>query len=132
MLIMTRVGKSVMDFLGDSDDWYDASTANATSTRKSVISALPQDNTIISVNSAMAERSSRQSFALRIASYQGWKGWQAEHMLILGIENPQGEIHYICAAFPSACGKTNLAMLIPEGYLKVGCKVKCAAMILCG
>ena len=122
MCIMTRVGKSVMDALGDSNDWVRGLHCKCdVDEEKRYICQFPQDNTIISVNSAYGGNVllGKKCFALRIASYQGWKeGWQAEHMLILGIENPKGEVKYICAAFPSACGKTNLAMLIPPKFYK--------------
>ena len=117
MVIMTRVGKDVLEVLGDSNDWVRGLHCRCDiDEEKRYICQFPQDNTIISVNSGYGGNVllGKKCFALRIASYQGWKeGWQAEHMLILGIENPQGEVKYICAAFPSACGKTNLAMLIP-------------------
>ena len=128
MAIMTRVGKAVLDQLGDSEDWIRGFHAKCdVDPEKRWIVQFPQDNTIISVNSAYGGNVllGKKCFALRIASYLGRnEGWMAEHMLILGIENPQGETKYICAAFPSACGKTNLAMLIPpEGYRKRGYKV---------
>lgn len=130
MAIMTRVGKKVMDTLGDSNDWVRGLHCSCDiDPEKRYICQFPQDNTIISVNSAYGGNVllGKKCFALRIASYQGWKeSWQAEHMLILGLENPKGEVKYICAAFPSACGKTNLAMLIPpEGYRNKGYKIWC-------
>ena len=122
MVIMTRVGKAVLDVLGDSNDWVRCFHAKCDiDPENRYICQFPEDNAIISVNSGYGGNVllGKKCFALRIASYQGWKeGWMAEHMLILGLENPQGEVHYIAAAFPSACGKTNLAMLIPPEYLK--------------
>ena len=131
MLIMTRVGTKVMEAFGDeSNDWVRGLHCKCDiDPEKRWICQFPEDNTIISVNSGYGGNVllGKKCFALRIASYQGKnEGWQAEHMLILGIENPKGEVKYICAAFPSACGKTNLAMLIPpEGYLAKGYKVWC-------
>ncbi len=130
MAIMTRIGKKVMDTLGDSNDWVRGLHCSCDiDPEKRYICQFPQDNTIISVNSAYGGNVllGKKCFALRIASYQGWKeSWQAEHMLILGLEKPKGEVKYICAAFPSACGKTNLAMLIPpEGYRNKGYKIWC-------
>ncbi|MDY3972858.1 MAG: phosphoenolpyruvate carboxykinase (GTP) [Clostridia bacterium] len=124
MAIMTRIGQKVMDQLGNDPD---AEFIKCLHAKKDVnpddryIVQFPQDNTIWSINSAYGGNVllGKKCFALRIASYLGMKqGWMAEHMLILGLENPQGEVKYICAAFPSACGKTNLAMLIPPEYLK--------------
>ncbi len=130
MAIMTRVGQAVLNQLGDSNDWIRGLHAKCQiDPEKRYICQFPQDNTIISVNSGYGGNVllGKKCFALRIASYLGKKeGWMAEHMLILGIENPQGEVKYICAAFPSACGKTNLAMLIPpEIFKEKGYKVWC-------
>ena len=128
MLIMTRVGKNVLDALGDDPGFIKGLHAKAQLDEENrYICHFPEDNTIWSVNSGYGGNVllGKKCFALRIASYLGRKeGWMAEHMLILGIEYPDGEIKYVCAAFPSACGKTNLAMLIPpEIYKKKGFKV---------
>ena len=128
MAIMTRVSQKVMDVLGDSNDWVRGLHCKCNvDPENRWICQFPEDNTIISVNSAYGGNVllGKKCFALRIASYQGKnEGWMAEHMLILGVENPKGEVKYVCAAFPSACGKTNLAMMIPpEGYRAKGYKV---------
>ena len=130
MLIMTRVGLNVLEALGDSDDFIKGLHARADiDAEKRYICHFPEDNTIWSVNSGYGGNVllGKKCFALRIASYLGRKeGWMAEHMLILGVESPDGEVKYISAAFPSACGKTNLAMLIPpEIYKNKGYKVWC-------
>ncbi|MDY3865240.1 MAG: phosphoenolpyruvate carboxykinase (GTP) [Eubacteriales bacterium] len=128
MAIMTRVGADVMEALGDDPNFVKGLHAIADCDPENrYITHFPQDNTIMSVNSAYGGNVllGKKCFALRIASYLGRKeGWFAEHMLILGVEYPNGETKYVTAAFPSACGKTNLAMLIPpETYRKQGYKV---------
>ncbi len=130
MLIMTRVGNNVLEALGDSPDFIKGLHAKADLDEENrYICHFPEDNTIWSVNSGYGGNVllGKKCFALRIASYLGRKeGWMAEHMLILGIEFPNGEIKYITAAFPSACGKTNLAMLIPPAiYKNLGYKTWC-------
>ena len=130
MLIMTRVGTNVLEALGESGDFIKGLHARADIDEENrYIVHFPEDNTIWSVNSGYGGNVllGKKCFALRIASYLGRKeGWMAEHMLILGVEYPDGETKYVCAAFPSACGKTNLAMLIPpEFYSKKGYKVWC-------
>ncbi|MBE6597698.1 MAG: phosphoenolpyruvate carboxykinase (GTP) [Ruminococcaceae bacterium] len=130
MLIMTRVGNDVLEALGDSGDFIKGLHARADIDEENrYICHFPEDNTIWSVNSGYGGNVllGKKCFALRIASYIGRnEGWMAEHMLILGVEYPDGETKYISAAFPSACGKTNLAMLIPpEFYAKKGYKVWC-------
>ena len=129
MDIMTRMGQKALDQLGStSNDFVRGmhSKANVEEENRYIVQ-FPEENAIWSINSAYGGNVllGKKCFALRIASYQGYQeGWMAEHMLILGIEFPDGEVKYITAAFPSACGKTNLAMLIPPEYLqKKGYKV---------
>ncbi len=129
MAIMTRMGVQAFKNLGDtSDDFVRGLHSKAdVNPENRYIVQFPEDNTIWSINSAYGGNVllGKKCFALRIASYQGKnEGWMAEHMLILGIQKPNGEVKYVTAAFPSACGKTNLAMLIPpETYTKKGYKV---------
>ena len=130
MAIMTRVGKTILETLGESDNWVRGLHASCDIDEENrYVCHFPEDNTIISVNSCYGGNVllGKKCFALRIASYQAEKeNWLAEHMLILGVQNPKGETKYVCAAFPSACGKTNLAMLIPpEIYKKKGYKIWC-------
>ena len=129
MNIMTRMGKQAFENLGDtSDDFVRGLHSKAdVDPEKRYIVQFPEENTIWSINSAYGGNVllGKKCFALRIASFQGKnEAWMAEHMLILGVKKPDGEIKYITAAFPSACGKTNLAMLIPpEGYKKDGYEI---------
>ena len=130
MNIMTRMGQIALDQLGSSADFVKGLHCSLDVDEENrYIVQFPEDNTIWSLNSNYGGNvlQGKKCFALRIASWQGrQEGWLAEHMLILGIENPNGEIKYVTAAFPSACGKTNLAMLIPpEFYRKQGYKVWC-------
>ncbi len=127
MSIMTRVGAAVEEVLGDSENWIKGLHASCdVDPEKRYITHFPEDNYIISVNSAYGGNVllGKKCFALRIASYLGKNDqWMAEHMLILGVENPDGEVKYVTGAFPSACGKTNLAMLIPpKKYRDAGWK----------
>ncbi len=129
MNIMTRMGAQAFENLpDDSNDFVRGLHSKAdVDPEKRYIVQFPEDNTIWSINSAYGGNVllGKKCFALRIASYQGWKeGWMAEHMLILGVKKPDGDIKYITAAFPSACGKTNLAMLIPpKAYKDMGYEV---------
>ncbi len=129
MDIMTRMGAKAFDNLGDeSNDFVRGLHSKAdVDPENRYIVQFPEDNTIWSINSAYGGNVllGKKCFALRIASFQGKnEGWMAEHMLILGVEKPNGEVKYITAAFPSACGKTNLAMLIPpKTYTEKGYKV---------
>ena len=128
MAIMTRVGTKAAAYL--DENFIKGLHARGTlDPEERYIVQFPEDNVIMSINSGYGGNvlQGKKCFALRIASNLGrQEGWLAEHMLILGVQNPQGEVRYITGAFPSACGKTNLAMLIPpEGYQKNGWKCWC-------
>ncbi|HSW00241.1 MAG TPA: phosphoenolpyruvate carboxykinase (GTP) [Sedimentisphaerales bacterium] len=115
MRIMTRMSKKVLDKIGNSENFVKGmhSVGDFDPNRRFIMH-FPQDSLVWSIGSGYGGNAllGKKCFALRIASCLGQKeGWLAEHMVIMGIEDPQGKVAYICAAFPSACGKTNLAML---------------------
>lgn len=129
MRIMTRMGKTVLDYLEKAAGDFTRclhSKANLDVNRRLILH-FPEDNTIWSVGSGYGGNVllGKKCLSLRIGSYLGrQEGWMAEHMLIMGIEDPTGYIGYIAAAFPSACGKTNLAMLLPpEGLKRKGYRI---------
>ena len=117
MRIMTRMGDVAWQQLGDSDDFNRGLHCMLdVHPERRLVCHFPQDNTIISVGSGYGGNVllGKKCLALRIGSYLGRReGWLAEHMLILGVESPQGDKTFVAAAFPSACGKTNFAMLVP-------------------
>jgi phosphoenolpyruvate carboxykinase (GTP) len=122
MGIMTRMGRVALDHLGDSEDFTRGLHSKADlNTERRFICHFPQDNTIWSVGSGYGGNAllSKKCMALRLASVLGKEeGWLAEHMLIVGLEDPGGKVTYVAGAFPSACGKTNLAMLVPPERFK--------------
>ena len=128
MRIMTRMGAPALARIEREGTFVKGlhSTGELDPERRFIMH-FPEELTIKSYGSGYGGNAllGKKCHALRIASYQArTEGWLAEHMLIVGIENPKGETHYVAAAFPSACGKTNLAMLIPpEGYREKGWKV---------
>ncbi|MBI5598059.1 MAG: phosphoenolpyruvate carboxykinase (GTP) [Elusimicrobia bacterium] len=128
MRIMTRIGDPVRAALGPDGDFTKCLHGKADlSPERRLILHFPEDNAIWSVGSGYGGNAllGKKCLSLRIASWQARReGWLAEHMLILGIEDPAGKVEYVTAAFPSACGKTNLAMLIPpDGLKRKGYKV---------
>ena len=128
MLIMTRAGNEILRSLGENGEFTKClhSKADLNIDRRLILH-FPLDNTIWSVGSGYGGNVllGKKCLSLRIASFLGKnEGWLAEHMLIIGIEDKKGNVTYIAAAFPSACGKTNLAMLIPpESMKKKGYKI---------
>jgi len=117
MRIMTRVGQPALDHLGSSDDFTRClHSLGDLSPERRFIMHFPEQNTVWSIGSGYGGNAllGKKCMALRLASWLAKKeGWLAEHMLILGLQDPQGKMHYVGGAFPSACGKTNLAMLLP-------------------
>jgi phosphoenolpyruvate carboxykinase (GTP) len=122
MRIMARMGQVALEQLGDSDDFNRGLHCMLDlHPDRRFIAHFPQDNAVISVGSNYGGNVllGKKCLALRIGSYLGRnEGWMAEHMLILGVESPNGEKTYVAAAFPSACGKTNFAMMVPPPHFK--------------
>jgi phosphoenolpyruvate carboxykinase (GTP) len=122
MRIMTRMGQIAYKELGESESFNRGLHCMLDiNPERRIIAHFPRDNAIISVGSNYGGNVllGKKCLALRIASYLGRReGWMAEHMLILGVESPDGEKTYVAAAFPSACGKTNFAMMIPPERFK--------------
>ncbi|MSO55816.1 MAG: phosphoenolpyruvate carboxykinase (GTP) [Acidobacteria bacterium] len=121
MRIMTRVGKPALDELGDSPDFARClhSLGDLSPDRRFIVH-FPEENTVWSIGSGYGGNAllGKKCMALRLASYQARKeGWLAEHMLILGCRQDAGPVRYVAAAFPSACGKTNLAMIMPPAAM---------------
>ena len=121
MAIMTRIGRAALERIAREGSFVKGlhSTGDLDPSRRFIMH-FPEELTIESIGSGYGGNAllGKKCHALRIASYQARdEGWLAEHMLIVGLQNPQGETHYVAAAFPSACGKTNLAMLIPPNAL---------------
>ena len=117
MYLMARVGEIALRKLGDSDDFNRGlHSVGDLDPKRRFICHFPQDNTIWSVGSGYGGNAllGKKCLSLRIASYRAREqGWLAEHMMLLEAESPEGETHFIAGAFPSASGKTNLAMLVP-------------------
>jgi len=123
MRIMARMGRVALDTLGDTSNDFNRGLHCTLDLdpEKRFICHFPEDNTIWSIGSGYGGNAllGKKCLALRIASFLGREeGWLAEHMLILGAEDPQGKKHYVVAAFPSACGKTNFAMMVPPAHFK--------------
>ncbi len=117
MYLMTRIGKPALKRIEKDKTFVNGlhSTGDLDPERRYIVH-LPEELTIMSFGSGYGGNAllGKKCHALRIASYQArTEGWLAEHMLIVGVQSPAGDIHYLACAFPSACGKTNLAMLIP-------------------
>jgi phosphoenolpyruvate carboxykinase (GTP) len=128
MGIMTRMGEVAWKQLGNGDDFTRClHSIGDVDPQRRYICHFPLDNTIWSFGSGYGGNAllGKKSLALRIASFLGWQhGWMAEHMLILGATEPNGEKTYVAAAFPRASGKTNFAMMIPpEKYRQAGWKI---------